>query len=172
MIDLAPGSRVIGYVAGASATPLMLATTNGYGFSATLGDLVSRQRGGKQFVSVDEGAEPLRPQTFNPPADRFLMCLSEKGRVLVFDMADVKSQSAGGRGVTLMDLDDAEKLLVALPVPKSGAVLHATRGAAGKPVELTLSGAALEAQRGHRGRKGKMVDSKLKPPFRLARSRS
>jgi topoisomerase-4 subunit A len=149
----------------------MLATSNGYGFTATLGDLVSRQKAGKQFINVDEGAEPLRPQTFNPATDRSLMCLSEKGRVLVFDLADVKAQSGGGRGVTLMDLDDGEKLLVALPAARAGAVLHATKGAAGKPVEVTLSGAGLEAQRGHRGRKGKMVDSKLKPPFRLARAR-
>jgi topoisomerase-4 subunit A len=171
MIDLASGSKLIGYVAEAPTTALMLATTNGYGFTATLGDLVSRQKAGKQFINVDEGAEPLRPQTFNPATDRSLMCLSEKGRVLVFDLADVKAQSGGGRGVTLMDLDDGEKLLVALPAARAGAVLHATKGAAGKPVEVTLSGAGLEAQRGHRGRKGKMVDSKLKPPFRLARAR-
>ena len=171
MIDLAPGSRLVGYIAGAPTTPLLLATTNGYGFTATLGDLMSRQRGGKQFITVDEGAEPLRPQTFEPASDRNLMCLSGKGRVLVFDLADVKAQAGGGRGVTLMDLDDGEKLLVALPVARSGAVLHATRGTSGKPVEVNLAGAALESQRGHRARKGKLVDSKLKPPFRLVRAR-
>jgi hypothetical protein len=48
-------------------------------------------------------------------------------------------------------------------------VLHATRGSAGKPVDVRLVGAQLEAQRGHRARKGKQVDSKLKPPFALAR---
>ena len=152
--------------------PLLLATTNGYGFSATLGDLISRQKGGKQFISVDDDAEPLRPQTFDPASDRHLMCLSAKGRVLVFDLADVKAQPGGGRGVTLMDLDDGEKLLVALPVARSGAVLHATKGTAAKAVEVNLAGAALEAQRGHRARKGKLVDSKLKPPFRLVRARS
>jgi topoisomerase-4 subunit A len=172
MIDLAPGSKLIGYVAGAPATALMMATTNGYGFSATLGDLVSRQKAGKQFINVDEGAEPLRPQVFDPARDRVLMCLSERGRVLVFDMTEVKAQSGGGRGVTLMDLDDGEKLMVALPAAKTGAVLHATKGSAGKPVEVNLAGAALEAQRGHRARKGKLVDSKLRPPFRLARAGS
>jgi len=70
-----------------------------------------------------------------------------------------------------MDLDDRERLVVALPAAKSGAVLHAKKGSAGKPVEVNLSGAALEAQRGHRARKGKLVDSKLKPPFRLVRAR-
>jgi topoisomerase-4 subunit A len=172
MIDLAPGSKLVGYVAGAPTMALMLATTNGYGFTATLGDLVTRQRAGKQFINVDEGAEPLRPQVFDPTADRSLMCLSEKGRVLVYDMAEVKAQSGGGRGVTLMDLDDGEKLVIALPVAKSGGVLHATKGTASRPVVLNLAGAALEAQRGHRARKGKLVDSKLKPPFRLARERS
>jgi topoisomerase-4 subunit A len=171
MIDLAPGSRLVDYVAGPASTPLLLATSNGHGFTATLGDLTSRQKGGKQFVTVDEGAEPLRPQLVDP-ADRALACLSAKGRVLVFDLAEVKSQSGGGRGVKLMDLDDGEKLLSALPVAKAGAVLHATKGSAGKPVEVQLAGSALEAQRGHRGRKGRMVDSKLKPPFRLGRARA
>jgi topoisomerase-4 subunit A len=170
MIDLAAGSRLVGYVAGPASTPLLLATSNGYGFTAALGDLVSRQKGGKQFVNVDEGAEPLRPQAFDPAIDRALACLSAKGRVLVFDLADVKAQSGGGRGVTLMDLDDGEKLLAAMPLAKAGAVLHATRGTAGKPAEVALAGAALQAQRGHRGRKGKMVDSKLRPPFRLVRA--
>ncbi len=172
MIDLAPGSKLVGYVAAAPTTALMLATSDSYGFTSTLGDLVSRPKAGKQFINVDDGAEPLRPQVFDPAGDRFLMCMSEKGRVLVFDMSEVKAQSGGGRGVTLMDLDDGEKLVIALPVAKTGAVLHATKGTAARPVEVKLAGAAMEAQRGHRARKGKLVDSKLKPPFRLARERS
>ncbi len=172
MIDLAPGSKLIGYVAAAPTTALVIATTNGYGFTSTLGDLVSRPKAGKQFVNVDDGAEPLRPQVFDQAGDRFLMCMSEKGRVLVFDISEVKAQSGGGRGVTLMDLDDGEKLVVALPVAKAGAVLHATKGTAARPVEVKLAGAAMEAQRGHRARKGKLVDPKLRPPFRLARERS
>ncbi|MDH5207589.1 MAG: DNA topoisomerase IV subunit A [Burkholderiaceae bacterium] len=171
MIDLAPGSRLIGYVAGAAATPLLFATSNGHGFTATLGDLASRQKGGKQFINVDEGAEPLRPQPFDAARETGLACLSGKGRVLVFGLSEVKAQPGGGRGVKLMDLDDGEKLLIALPVSKAGAVLRAVKGTAARPVEVALSGAALEAQRGHRARKGKMVDPKLKPPFRLERAR-
>ena len=48
-------------------------------------------------------------------------------------------------------------------------VLRATQGTAAKPVEVNLVGALLEAQRGHRARKGKLVDSKLRPPFSLQR---
>ncbi len=69
-----------------------------------------------------------------------------------------------------MDLDDGEKLLAALPISKSGAIITAVKGKADKPVEVQLTGAALEAQRGHRARKGKLVDSKLKPPFSLRKT--
>jgi topoisomerase-4 subunit A len=69
-----------------------------------------------------------------------------------------------------MDLDDGEKLLAAMPISESGAILAATKGAAGKPAQVQLTGAALEAQRGHRARKGKLVGSKLKPPFNLRKA--
>jgi topoisomerase-4 subunit A len=171
LIDLEPGSRLVGYTAGAPNLPLLLATSNGFGFIATLGDMVTRQRGGKQFINVDEGAEPLRPQPFDPASDAWLACLSERGRMLVFDLAEVKTQPGGGRGVTLMDVDDGERLVIALPIGRDGARLTAIKGKAERPTDIDLAGAALEAQRGHRARKGKLVDSKLKPPFRLQRIR-
>jgi topoisomerase-4 subunit A len=168
MIELEAGSRLVGYVAGGVEAPLLLATTNGYGFATALGDMLSRQKAGKQFITVDDDAEPLQPQLVKAESDRSIACLSGKGRVLVFDAAEIKALSGGGRGVTLMDLDEGEKLLTALPIG-SGAVLHATRGSTGKPVEVRLVGAQLQAQHGHRARKGKLVDSKLKPPFALLR---
>ena len=168
MIDLEPGTRLVGYVAGSPDLPLLIATSNGYGFAATLGDMVSRQKGGKQFITVDDGAEPLRPEIVQPASDRQIACLSARGRVLVFDATEIKALSGGGRGVTLMDLDEDETLLAAQPIG-SGALLRATRGSAGKPVEVRLQGQALEAQRGHRARKGKLVDPRLKPPFALLR---
>jgi len=168
MIELEPGSRLVGYVAGAIDAPLLLATSSGHGFAASLGDMVSRQKAGKQFITVDEGAVPLQPQLVRAARDRQIACLSAKGRVLVFDAGEIKALASGGRGVTLMDLDDGETLVAALPID-AAAVLSATRGTAGKPVEVRLSGASLEAQRGHRARKGKLVDPKLKPPFALAR---
>ena len=167
LIDLAADSKLVGYVAGALSQPVLLATSNGFGFAATLGDMVSRQRAGKQFISVDAGAEPLRPQLVDAENDRMIACLSERGRALIFDAAEIKALSGGGRGVTLMDLDEGEKLIAALPISDDGVVVAATKGSAGKPVEVNLTGATLTAQRGHRARKGKLVDSKLRPPFGL-----
>lgn len=168
MIELEAGSRLVGYVAGAADTALLLASSAGYGFAATLGDMVSRQKGGKQFITVDEGAEPLRPQRVDVASDRRIACLSAKGRVLVFEAAEIKALAGGGRGVTLMDLDDGETLLAALPIA-TGALLTATRGSAGKVAEVKLVGDKLADHLGHRARKGRLVDGKLKPPFVLAR---
>jgi topoisomerase-4 subunit A len=169
LIDLAPGTRLTAYIAGATTVPLLLATSNGYGFAATLGDMVSRQKGGKQFLTVDDGAEPLLPQPADPASDSLIACLSAHGRVLVFEAGEVKAQAAGGRGVILMGLEADEKLLAALPISSAGVRLSARKGKADKPIEIDLSGSALEAQRGHRARKGHAVDSKLKAPFALQR---
>ena len=77
----------------------------------------------------------------------------------MFDAAEIKALAGGGRGVTLMDLDEGETLLAAVPIDNG----------AGKAVEVRLIGALLEAQLGHRARKGKLVDSKLRPPYSLQR---
>ena len=167
MIDLAPDSKLVGYIAGSPSQPVLLATSDGFGFAAMLADMASRQRAGKQFISVDAGAEPLRPQLVDVTNDRMIACLSERGRVLIFDAAEIKALSGGGRGVTLIDLDDGEKLLAALPISENGVIVAATRGTAGKVVEVHLTGASLEAQRGHRARKGKLVHSRVRPPFQL-----
>jgi topoisomerase-4 subunit A len=162
LIDLEAGTRLTGFVAGAAATPLLLATSAGYGFACQLGDLLSRQRGGKQFITVDEGAEPLRPQTYNPAHDKWIACLSAHGRLLVFDAAEGKSQSGGGRGVILMGLDEGEALLAAVACDEGRGVVVSGSGRGGKPTEVALSGAKLAEYHGHRARKGKLVASKLK----------
>lgn len=161
MIELESGTRLVAYVAGAAAQPLLVATSNGYGFACTLGDMVSRQKGGKQFITVEEGAVPLRPALVDPASDDRIACLSEKGRLLVFAANEIKAQSGGGRGVTLMGLDDAESMIAALPCGAGGVVVHGT-SRTGKPVELLVAGEELNAHTGHRARKGTLAKSKLK----------
>ncbi len=161
MIELEPGTKLVAYVAGAGEQPVLVSTSNGYGFACTIGDMVSRVKGGKQFVTVEEGAVPLRPALVDPATDDRIACLSEKGRLLVFAATEIKAQSAGGRGVTLMGLDDGESLIAALPCGASGVVVHGA-SRAGKPVEVLVAGEELQAHTGHRARKGTLVKSKLK----------
>ena len=161
LIDLEPGTRLVGYVAGTAAQPLLLATTAGTGFACSIGDMVSRLKAGKQFINVDAGAAPLRP-ALAEPADERIACVSEKGRLLVFAAGEIKSLTGGGRGVILMGLDAGEKLVAATPCGEAGVIVEG-QGRGGKAVRIQLRGRELQAHAGHRARKGILVTPRVKP---------
>lgn len=159
LVDVASGSRLLHYYAGPAETPLLLASTAGFGFAAKAGDLVSRNRNGKAFMTLEAGDEPLTPRIIADKASA-LACLSEKGRLLVFGLDEVKTLS-GGRGVILMELEPKEKLLAAQPISQRGVVVTGI-GRGGKAQELALSASGLAPHIGKRARKGKALESKIK----------
>ncbi|CAM8654513.1 GyrA Type IIA topoisomerase (DNA gyrase/topo II, topoisomerase IV), A subunit [Oxalobacteraceae bacterium] len=161
LVEVEAGTRLVHYFAGTPETPLLLASTGGFGFAAKAGDMISRQKGGKSFMSMDEGDEPVMPVVIGKQASA-LACLSEKGRLLVFGMDEIKTQASGGRGVTLMDLEANEKLFAAQPISKKGVRIVGTSARSGKPQENTLSGADLAHHFGKRARKGKLLTSRMK----------
>jgi topoisomerase-4 subunit A len=161
LIELASGSRILHYYAGPGDASLLMASTAGYGFTAKAGDMVSRIKGGKAFMSLDDGDEPLNPRPLVDKASA-IACLSAQGKLLVFGLDEIKNLSGGGRGVILMDLEKNEKLLAALPITQRGVVVHGT-GRGGKPQEVALSASGLANHIGKRARKGKALESKLKP---------
>ncbi len=162
MIDLEPGSRLVAYVAGAPATPLLLATTGGTGFACQLGDLVSRQRGGKQFITLEPGWEPLRPALVDPAGDDRIACAAESGRLLVFPAAEIKAQSGGGRGVIFMALDAGEKMVGAVACGAAGVVVSGTAPRSGKPQDIAIGRGQLAAYSGSRARKGVALSPRLR----------
>ena len=161
LVEVESGSRLVHYFAGTAATPLLLASTAGYGFSAKAGDMLSRQKGGKSFMTLDEGDEPLMPRVVGASASA-IACLSERGRVLVFGLGEIKNQPGGGRGVILMELDDGEKLLAAQPISQKGVKVTGSGQRSGKPQENNLTGAELANHFGKRARKGKLLASRMK----------
>jgi topoisomerase-4 subunit A len=162
MIELETGTRLVAYVAGPAAQPLLLAASDGYGFACALGDMVTQQKRGKQFITIDGAAEPLRPVRVDPAQDDRIVCVSEQGRVLAFDAAEIKSQSGGGRGVILMALDEGERLLAVTTCGRAGVILSGQAPRSGKPLEIVLAGKDLAAHAGHRARRGTVLKSKLK----------
>ena len=160
LIDLAPGSTLLHYFAGSADISLFLASTAGYGFSARAGDMVSRIRAGKAFITLDTGDTPLLPREIGVKASA-IACLSEKGRLLVFGMDELKTLSGGGRGVTLIDLEPGETLIAAQPISQRGVVVFGT-GRGGKAQQVALSATALAPHIGKRARKGRALESKLK----------
>ncbi|MDN7176565.1 DNA topoisomerase IV subunit A [Caballeronia sp. SEWSISQ10-4 2] len=160
LIELESGSHLLHYFAASVEQPLLLASSNGFGFMAKLGDMVSRVKAGKSFMTIDEGAMPLTPMPVLPGATK-VACLSSNGRLLAFDIDEMKTLSGGGRGVILMALDPKETLRQALAIDARGLVLIGT-GRGGKARDEKLAGAALEAHVGKRARKGRAPDSTIK----------
>jgi topoisomerase IV subunit A len=160
LIELEAGTHLLHYFAANAEQQLLLASSNGFGFIAKIGDMVSRVKAGKAFMTIDEGSAPLAPMPMLPDAIQ-VACLSSAGRLLVFGLDEMKTLSGGGRGVTLMQLDDKETLVQALAISAAGVVLVGT-GRGGKAGEDLMAGAVLAPQIGKRARKGRAPDSKLK----------
>jgi len=152
LIDLESGTQALHYYAGSAQQTLWLAGTGGYGLLATVGDLQSRQRAGKAFVSLESGEQLLPPALVQSP--QRLACLTLHGRLLVFGLDELKRQANGGRGLTLIDLDTGDALVSMTGFDASLTVVGAGRG--GKARQEALKGAALAPFVGKRARKGKV----------------
>ncbi|XVJ70174.1 MAG: DNA topoisomerase IV subunit A [Rhizobacter sp.] len=159
LIDLETGTQPSHYLAGNVEQTVLLAGTGGYGLLARLGDLVSRQRGGKSFLTLEAEEKLLPPASAG--AGTQVACLSLTGRLLVFPREELKLQANGGRGLTLMDLEAKDALVSVAVFAQSLQVLGTGRG--GKSKDETLRAAALVAYQGKRARKGKVLDVGLKP---------
>ncbi len=167
LIELPLGARVVGMIAGPSKQRLLLATSNGFGFTCDPADLLSRTKAGKQFVNVDDGHSVLAPQLFDPSNAQAIAAVSEKGKLLVFAIDEMKHLAAGGKGVIVMALDDNELMVAAAAVGAKPLYVSGI-GRAGKITEIRLTTNQLNEYAGHRARKGKLLPSKLKPTALLA----
>ncbi|HSC64544.1 MAG TPA: DNA gyrase C-terminal beta-propeller domain-containing protein, partial [Caldimonas sp.] len=156
LIDLEAGTQPAHYFAGAPGEVLMLAGTGGFGLLARASDLLSRQRGGKAFLALEDGEKPLPPAVVHASAAR-VACLTLTGRLLVFALDELKLQGNGGRGLTLVDLDDNDAL-VSVAVFASALRVDGT-GRGGKARDELLRGVALEPYVGRRARKGRRQDA-------------
>jgi topoisomerase-4 subunit A len=130
---------------------LLLASGAGFGLLARVADMVARNRSGKSFLSVDDGHAVLAPALV-ADACKQVACAAASGRLLVFGLDELKYQAAGGKGLTLMDVD-AKDPLVAVAAFADQLQLHGS-GRGGKPRDELLKGAALAGHAGRRARKG------------------
>lgn len=164
LIDLEAGTQVAHYWAGAADTVLLLANTGGFGLLAKAGDLHGRNRAGKSFLTIDDGCHVLPPAAL-AAAHAQVGCLAMDGRLLVFPLDELKLQSNGGRGLTLMDVDAKSPLVSVATFADVLKVSGLGRG--DKPKEEDLKGAALAGHVGKRARKGHKVEG-FKRPMRLS----
>ena len=161
LIELESGTQVAHYFAGATTQTLLLAGTGGYGLLANAGDLLSRQKGGKSFLTLEGDEKMLPPAITVQDVAAQVACLSLSGRLLVFPLSELKLQPKGGKGLTLMDIDPKDAL-VSVAVFGTALLLQGS-GRGGKPKEELLRWAGLAAHMGKRARKGKAIDGFQKP---------
>ncbi len=155
MMDFESGTQPLHYLAGAADTPLLLANTGGFGLLAKLGDLTTRQKGGKSFLTLDEN-DKLLPPVVVAPSHKHVACLAMGGRMLVFPLDELKLQPNGGRGLTLMDVDAKDPLISVATVADGVRVVGSGRG--GKAKEEDVKNSAFASHQGKRARKGKAVE--------------
>ncbi len=161
MIDLEPGSRVDHMFAAALQTRWLLSTRMGFGFSARVSDMAGQKRGGKQFVTLEQGDALLRPVPLFEQA-RHVAFLSHKLRLLVIEAVEIKSLAAGGRGTTLMGIDPPDVLEQVVPITVAG--LRASGIYRNKQAEDILAGVSLAPYLSKRARKGRQLAVRVKEP--------
>lgn len=168
MIELESGTQPLHYFAGPANASLLLSSTGGYGFLASVENMVSRQKAGKTFITVGEGetvcapshaantsgSQPLLPATH-------VACASTGGRILTFEISELKTMEKGGRGLMLLDLDAKDTLAGAAAYTRSVKIEGIGRG--GKERHETLEIRSLNNARAARARKGKAADLGFKP---------
>ncbi len=168
LIELEAGTELLYYYAGPAAASLLLSSSGGYGFIATVEHMVARLKAGKAFVSCNPGETLCRPSlvacdggTLPTPAASHVACASAGGRVLTFEIAELKQMPNGGRGLMLIDLEDKDSLAGAAAYTRSIRIEGIGRG--GKLREETLEIRSLNNARAVRGRKGRAADFGFKP---------
>ncbi|MDZ4213496.1 MAG: DNA topoisomerase IV subunit A [Rhodocyclaceae bacterium] len=162
LIELQDGGKLAHALTDTPEAQYLFANSGGYGFIASIADLISRNRAGKAFMSLDKGEKPLVPAkvgaggTANTAA-----AVSASGRLLLFPLAELKTM-AKGRGTIIQAIDAKDELAaVAIGDGSAFTVLGNVRG--GKPGEYRMTAKELGSHLGNRARKGQQIASKIKP---------
>ncbi len=135
-------------------TAYLLASDAGYGFVGNFAAMVTRNKAGKAIVTLPTGAKLLSPVAVNDPANSLCLCISNEGRMLVFNLSDLPVLSKG-KGNKIISIPAAraasreEFVSILTVVPKDTAVtLYAGKR------KLQLKPGDLEHYQGERGRRG------------------
>lgn len=122
------GAAFCGTMIGANEQKYLLASDAGYGFIATLSDLVSRNKAGKAILRVPAGGVAVVPAPVPEESECLIAAVSSTGRLLLFEMEDLPELSKG-KGNKLINIPGKkyqsgdEKMTAATVVPEDGNLL-------------------------------------------------
>jgi len=163
LVEVEPGARIDHAFAASADTSVLLATAGGIGLTCQAGDWLGRTKAGKSFLALEADDFPLRPALYTAGVGTTVVCLSEggggghRGRLLSFDVGEVKALKNGGRGVTLMALDAKERLRQVIVCGRDGIVVRG-KGNGARSMERTMTLREIGNHAGTRGRKGKLLE--------------
>jgi topoisomerase-4 subunit A len=122
------GAAFCGTMIGEADDRCLLASDAGYGFIATLGDLVTRNKAGKSILRVPPGGKAVVPSPVPRDTECLIAAVSSIGRLLCFEMEELP-ELAKGKGNKLINIpgkkykSGEERLVGACVLPEDGNLL-------------------------------------------------
>ncbi|HKJ19797.1 MAG TPA: DNA topoisomerase IV subunit A, partial [Woeseiaceae bacterium] len=162
------GAGFCGAMIGESDKKYLLASDAGYGFIASLGDLVSRNKAGKAILRVPAGGKAVVPAPVPRGKECLIAAVSSIGRLLLFEM-DELPELAKGKGNKLINIpgpkykNGDEKMVAAAVVPEDGhlEIYTGTR-------KMTIKWKDLDDYYGDRALRGSLLPKGWRKVERLA----
>lgn len=156
----ASGASFEQLLAGEDEQRIILASSQGYGFINTLGNLETNQKAGKNVINFDQDAKLLKVAYIDakPISDEDsgseaqaqdqIAVVTSAGYLLIFDIDELPEQQRG-KGNKLINLKDGEEVIAVTPIHHSDSltVTAGKRHVTLKPMDL----ANYTGKRGNRG---------------------
>jgi len=162
------GAEFCGTMIGDAADRCLLASDAGYGFIATLGDLVSRNKAGKSILRVPAGGRAVVPAAVPSNTECLIAAVSSIGRLLLFEM-DELPELAKGKGNKLLNIpgrryqSGEEKMVAAAVLPEDGKLLIHT-----ETRTMTLKWNDVDDYYGERALRGSLLPKGWRKVVRLS----
>jgi topoisomerase-4 subunit A len=161
LVEVQEGAHILYCLGGKPETPVLVASTGGYGFLSKIADMVSNRKAGREFMTLEETDTPIAPFVYEESAGNFVAALAERGRLLLFAIAELKYQPRG-RGTIVMGLDEGDKLF-AVAVSDQPRLIVRGVNRNNREKELVLEKDKLAHHVLKRARMGRVLPEKLKP---------
>jgi len=151
------GSPIVGLLSSPADSAVLIGTSDGNALRAKIENLTTRQRAGKQFVSIGEAEAVLAPSLIGAGVTE-VAALSGEGRLLVFPLEEVKALAGGGKGVMAMKLHDGEAMIGFRAVDGNIKVVAIGRG----DKRTVIEAKPIAHYRGARARTGRVLQGTFK----------
>lgn len=151
------GAEFCGTMIGDPDSQVLLASDAGYGFIATLSDLISRNKAGKSILRVPPGGRAVVPAPVPADCECLIAAVTSIGKLLVFE-AEELPELAKGKGNKIIGIpsrkykEGEEKLVAVAMIAEEGnlQVLSGTR-------RMTIKWDDLDDYYYERGRRGNLL---------------